>query len=253
MTVAKNRQRGLGLFGGRDRHPSKTITEYHLEDIISDEAIYIAPGAIVAGDVYAPRVVVAGLIYGFVVSLVVEIETGAEIWGDVYARQIQIARSAQLNGWVSTLNEDEYRALRQSDTELGLWMANRSDSSLNTLPEELHQNVQDTIASMPPGRVNVLRRLQLEIGAALVARAELEQAFEERVQEVAGESLSEAGRLRTQIASLTAEQNTKAEQLNQLQTRLQNREKELTDEKQALIEAQALIDQQVSRIEELDT
>ena len=253
MTVAEKQKRGFRLFGSRNRHPDQAITEYHLEDIRADEPIYIAPGAIVAGDIYAPRVVIAGLVCGFVVSLAVEMESGAEIWGDVYTSELHLDTAVKLNGWVSTLNREEYRALRQSDTELGLWIANRSDPTLNALPDELQQNVQDTIAAMPPGRVNVLRRLQLEIGMALVARTELEQGFEERVQEIAGESLSQASRLREQIAALTAEQTTQTERINQLQTRLQNRDKELADEKQKLIEAQALIDQQVSRLEEFET
>ncbi len=250
MTVAEKQKRGFRLFGGRNRHPAQTITDYHLEDIRADEPVYVAPGAIVAGDIYAPRVIIAGLVCGFVVSLAVELESRAEVWGDVYTSELRLDTAVKLNGWVSTINREEYRALRQSDTELGLWIANRSDPALNALPDEFQQNVQDTIAAMPPGRVNVLRRLQLEIGMALVARTELEQGFEERVQEIAGESLSQASRLREQIAALTAEQTTQTEQINQLQTRLQNRETELADEKKKLIEAQALIDQQVSQLEE---
>lgn len=253
MAVVDKPKRGFRLFGGRTQHPYQTITDYHLEDIRTDEPIYIAPGAIVAGDVYAPRVVVAGLVCGFVVSLAVELEAGAEIWGDVYTSQLRLDTAAQLNGWVSTLNKEEYRALRQSDAELTLWIANRSDAALNTLPDELHQNVQDTIAAMPPGRVNVLRRMQLEMGTALMARLEMEQAFEERVQEIAGESLNQTSRLQEQIATLTANQTARMEQINELQTRLQNRETELATEKQKLIEAQALIDQQVGRLEEFET
>jgi chromosome segregation ATPase len=252
MAVTTKPPRKFSLFGRRSAYPAYAITGYHLEDIRADEPVYIAPGAIVAGDVYAPQVVVGGLVYGFVVSLAVVLEAGAEVWGDVYAQALQLDTAVQLNGWVSTLNPEEYRALRQSETELSLWMSNRADATLHAVPDELQQSVQDTVTAMPPGRVNILRRLQRQIGAAILARGELEQAFENRVQEIAGEALAEAIRLREQIATLTAEQTTKTEQINQLQTRLQNRETELSGEKQKLLEAQAQIDQQMSRLEEYE-
>ncbi|RMG92878.1 MAG: polymer-forming cytoskeletal protein, partial [Chloroflexi bacterium] len=92
--------RALLPFGLKQRH----ITGYHVGDIHAPEHIIISQGATVVGDVIAPRVTIAGLLYGSIVAHKAQIQRGGQIWGDVYATDLRLKSGGKLNGWISTID-----------------------------------------------------------------------------------------------------------------------------------------------------
>jgi chromosome segregation ATPase len=210
------------------------VEDYHVGDIHSDTPVMIA--ATMAGNVLAPKVVVAGLLYGMVAALEVIVEGNGQVWGDVYAHSVRLEGGGKVHGWISTLDVEVYHSLRAGDTHL-------PDPALPPniqLPAELQSNRPDGDGAAGV-RYAMLRRLQVETATALVARAELEDSFENRVVEIAGESLSEATHLREQVSSSRSELLALTTRLEEAQERLQLREDQNTQQAKELATVRELL------------
>ncbi|HSH01317.1 MAG TPA: polymer-forming cytoskeletal protein, partial [Anaerolineae bacterium] len=206
-------------------------------DVRSEEPVYIAADGVVAGDVYAPKVIIAGTVHGYVISMEVSVEGGGQIWGDVYASLLLVETGGTVHGWFSSIDENSYLLLCRGD---------------EALPEEMlpmqrppalmggeHVTDDEAWLAQETGRVDILRRVRGEAAKALVARAELERAFEQRVEEMAGETMAEAARLRNDLTVAQADL-----------LEYDKRQKEL---EAALAERDALVAEQSQKIEQLST
>lgn len=196
------------------------VEEYHVGDIRSEKPVVVA--STVAGNILAPKVVVAGLLYGVVAALEVIVEENGQVWGDVYAHSVRLAAGGKVHGWISTLDKEIYQSLRNGDSHL----PDPSVPPNMQLPAELESSLNKGGDGEGPAgmRYTMLRRLQIETATALVARAELEESFENRVVEIAGESLAEASHLREQVATSRVEVSTLSTRLEEVEERLQLRE-----------------------------
>lgn len=253
MATWQKNQRGAGLFNwGRRAQEERLVDQYYAGRLHEPMPIRIGRDAAVAGDIIAPQVVVEGIVYGFIAAREVVVTATGEVWGDVYAISLEIAPRGQLNGWVSSLDEETYNAVQIHPEELPN-LFQRNGSSAKALPADLQAAVQEVQRAMPPDRLNILHRLQHQAATALVARAELESLFDERFDELAGETATEAARLRERMALLNTDQAGLRQKMVDLQAQLDVRNAELAQRGQALTAAQQAFERQVEALEELQT
>jgi chromosome segregation ATPase/cytoskeletal protein CcmA (bactofilin family) len=242
---------GAYLSGRRNWHD---IPGYHVGEVFSDVPVSVAATAAVAGDIIAPKVVVNGLVYGCIVAWEVAVMEEGQVWGDIHAAHLTVVAGGKVQGWTSTLTEENYQALLSGQITLdGLPRTGQPALLADLETRGLTSLLSDQTFSQPENRLELLRRLQAEAGAALAARAELEQQFESRVADAAGQAMAEATSLRQELA---ADQD----QLSGLQTRLEEIEATLQlAEQQAAVQADELsttcrqLEQQTQLVSELQT
>jgi chromosome segregation ATPase/cytoskeletal protein CcmA (bactofilin family) len=205
MTVlnTKPQSRGLITRAGalfRRRRNWLEIPGYHVGDIFSAEPVHVTATAAVAGDVVAPKVVVEGLLYGSVGAWEVAVAASGSIWGDIYAGAIEVEPGGKVQGWVSTVDEPTYQALLNGQSSLrALTAADEADLLADLEARGLSALLPNGSLVEPVNRLAILRRLQAEAGAAILARTELERNFDQRLSELADEALAEAATLRQDV------------------------------------------------------
>jgi cytoskeletal protein CcmA (bactofilin family)/chromosome segregation ATPase len=244
-----------GLFKALFRRGSRTLelTGYHAGDIDESRAVRVAPGAAAAGNIRAPEVLVEGLLVGSVLAEVVRVAPGGQIAGDVYAASITVEGGGQISGWVHTVSADECSSMRSNldAATPAAVITDGEESGSQLLPVALRQ---EWVAER--GRPDWLALLQLfraELSTALLARQELEQAFERRIDEVAGETrarlheveadLADSVALRRELAgkldSLEQDYDHQRQELEGVRSLLQQRVVALRAAERALAEAEA--------------
>ncbi len=228
----------------RWRRPER-IRGQQVGDVTTDRPVILERGAVLAGNIIAPKVVVAGLLYGYVVTRDVVVKEGGQVWGDIYAATWQIDAGGVVHGWSSTPDETVLSVLAQGESTMP---ARTMPAGL--LPPELAGEVEDR----PPdteGRLAMLHHLQAEIATALVSRAELEHNFEERLQELAGDAFAQLHYLQDEIEAERQELAETYARLNENQHLLQQREREIQKTREELAEARALLDEQAAGLQNL--
>ncbi len=195
------------------------IVGYHVEDIYADQPVAIQEGATLVGSVFAPRLVVAGLLTGSAVCHEIRVEKSGQVLGDVFTVSLSVIAGGNIQGWTSSVDEDEYAKL----TENG------------RLPDDHDLPGQENGHDLPEGQlltrneaqIEALHHLQTQAAMALAARAELEQDFQRRLTELAGESTSTIAHLKQELTDLRAELNTKQTQLDEAQEALRHRKSQV--------------------------
>lgn len=178
------------------------IIGHQVGDIHSDEPVTIGNGAVLVGNVRAPKVRVAGMLQGTAVTPELIIETTGQIWGDVFATRLQIEPGGVIQGWVSSPQADP--------TDAGI-------SAPPPLPPELAGQ-----AGLPrdDAQLEALHHLQAEAGAALAAHAELERQFETRLTEQAGDAFEKVETLTQELADTQNHLTESQEQLEQARAKM---------------------------------
>ena len=152
----------------------------------------------VAGNIVAPRVVVAGMLYGHVVTGEATVRSKGQVWGDIHACAVQVEAGGVVHGWLSKLTETQLAGLLAGELPVDDFLTLLPAVPAGALPAEIRSLVQ--VAESPPAgqteQLALLRFLQMETASALTARAELERKFEQRLAEVAGDTLSQARALK---------------------------------------------------------
>lgn len=174
------------------------IRQHTTQDIRADRPVFVEKGAVVAGNIIAPRVVVAGMLYGHVVTGEATVRPKGQVWGDIHACAVQVEAGGVVHGWLSELTEAQLAGLLAGELPLDDILTLLPDVPAGALPSEIRSLVQ--VAETPPAgqteQLALLRFLQMETASALTARAELERKFEQRLAEVAGDTLSQARALK---------------------------------------------------------
>lgn len=229
--IVRERQK-KGFFhrlGGMFRRSSGWLElhESHAEDVWSDVPVLVGEKGAVTGNVIAPKLVVEGVLYGFVVARDVVVRPGGQIWGDVHAKTFQIENSGRVFGWVSTSGETSYESFYDGDK----LVAQLPEPEPIQLPAQLYtpdgQSIDLVAAEDPAGqldRIALLRTLQGETAVALLARAELEENFEARVAEVAGDTLRLAQGLDDELAEARSRLSNTQAQLEEKGVEVRKRE-----------------------------
>jgi chromosome segregation ATPase/cytoskeletal protein CcmA (bactofilin family) len=268
MTALNNKPENQGLFRRagalfKGRRHWLEIPGYQVGDIVSAQPVHIAATAAVAGDVIAPKLVVAGLLFGSAGAWEVTVAQGGCIWGDVCAGAIQVEAGGRVHGWLSTLDEPGFQALLNGQSSLRTIATTDEAGILADL--EAH----GLAALLPAGpvvdpanRLAIMHRLQEEAGAAMAARRELEYAFDERLAELADQALSEAAALSQEVISIREKLSAAEEQLDEREIERQQQGQRiagyvdelaqvrdtLNENSVALAEATATLEQQAAEI-----
>ena len=181
----------------RRRPEVLVINDYHIGDIDSEKTVYVATGAAIAGNVTAPRVEVAGLVFGFVACDNLTVDDEGQIWGDTYTASLQLKQGGKINGWVCTLDQGTVELLRAGELalkDLPVGKPGMVPLALRSFLKDLEIEAEQIEASDAAGRVLVWRQLQSEAATALLARIELENSFERRIDENGARSGDGLGR-----------------------------------------------------------
>ncbi len=222
------------------------ISGYHVGDIQSeDKPILITTGATVVGDIFAPQVAVAGLLCGSVVTNHVAIEKTGQIWGDLFAQKFQLHPGGKIQGWVSTVDEETLTTMLQ----------NKDLSAEINTPDSLQLPENQNGSPLPTNRseleLTTYHQLQTEIAAAKAARAELEQSFDARLGEVAGESSSKITSLSNEVAVINSELTKTQATLTETKEALQQREAQIERQQNEIELSRHLIQEQSEKLDNL--
>jgi chromosome segregation ATPase len=135
----------------------------------------------------------------------------------VFTAAFYLEEGGKVHGWISSPDETTI-----TDTPGANGLEN---NDYLTLPDELEALVPDLTSlandeEERAGRVAIWRQLQAEATVAIMARLELEKSFGSRVDEVAGESLTESSRLRDEVSIFREERSALQEQIEVLEDQL---------------------------------
>ena len=195
---------------------------YHVGEIRTEFPVNIHNTATVVGNIYAPKIVVKGLLNGSAITKEIRVEEKGQIWGDVFTVTLTVEDGGKIQGWTSCVDESDYEAMTNN--------APTDDFELASidLVSETTQKGNTGILNRDEAPIETLQLLQAEVAAALSARAELEHDFEHRLKETYGESASTISTLKEQATSLRTELTGQKKQLDQTEETLR-RTKEQAD------------------------
>jgi chromosome segregation ATPase/cytoskeletal protein CcmA (bactofilin family) len=205
----------------REKETWVEISGYHVGEVRKTDPVLITAGSTLLGNIYAPRIIVDGLLSGSAYAYNIEVTETGQIWGDVFAVSLLVASGGKIQGWISIVDDDDYARLQENGALTNTTISQQWDTLVQPADSSLITNRNNS-------QTESLHLLQAEIAAILAARSEMEHDFEQRVGEVAGEA--------------TTKINTLSEQLSHTR-------QELTEQKAQLDQAQKILRQQASQIE----
>lgn len=220
------------------------VNGYRVGDLQLDEPIFVAAGASIVGNVIAPQLQIAGRIYGTAVAQETTILPTGQVWGDVYAGSLHIEPGGRIQGWICALDTASYRQMREAGVVAQL------DPGAYTPELPADGRSPAAVPLLSQSQINLIRQLQTEAATALAARRELEETFEKRLAEVAGDTAAQVTQLTDQLQRT---QQTIANLQRDLQNgrqELQTRDLQLERQGNELIIARQLLSE---RNQELDT
>ena len=247
MTVTNNNRNNRNILGffRRGERWREIPPGYRTGDIHSDIPIAILPESSVMGNVFAPKILVEGMLYGSAVALEVTIEAGGQIWGDVHSGRLQVEPGGKLQGWVSNLDADAYESIQVA----GLIPDEIDDHTIEF--SQLPAEVEIGRLARNGEQVDVLRRLQMESAAALAARDELERAFDKRLSETAGEATARAASLHEELSKLRLELTALREERDESREELRERTAQVERQANEIIMARDLLTERTEEFESL--
>ncbi|MCP4419461.1 MAG: hypothetical protein GY805_22850 [Chloroflexi bacterium] len=195
------------------------IAGYHVEDIHADQPVSIEEGATLVGNVYAPRLVVSGLLSGSAVCREIRVEKSGQVLGDVFTVSMTVISGGNVHGWISNVDESDYATMVKNGRLPDDNTISPNENGLD-LTEGQHPNRNEA-------QIEALHHLQSETAVALAARAELEQDFQRRLTELAGESTSTIASLKQELTELRTELATKQTQLDEAQEAVRHRKSQV--------------------------
>lgn len=259
--ATKNGRGFLSKWFSREQ-PWQEITGYYAGDVHSDQPVRITATGVIAGNVIAPKITVAGLLYGFTLSHDLIIQPGGQVWGDVYAVGCQVEPGGQLHGWVSSLSESEFGQFSENQGLIeGLPTVNQmvfpaGELQKVVLPSqvaELQQQWQEEMGRNGSGqnRLALLTHWQNETAVALVARTELENSFEQRLNEIAGDAFAQANNLNELSQTLRQEQQDIHQKLVETEEILSGREATISQQTDEIHHLRNQLDEQLLLLQQL--
>ena len=219
------------------------IVGYHVEDIHAEQPVAIQEGATLVGNVFAPRLVVAGLLTGSAVCREIRVEKSGQVLGDVFTVALTVISGGNVHGWISSVDEPDYANLAQNG---------RLPDDNTVSPYENGHDLPDShLINRNEAQIEALHHLQSETAVALAARAELEQDFERRLTELAGESSQTIVTLKQELTELRTELTTKQTQLDEAQEALRHRKSQVERQANELGIARDLMTEQSEELANL--
>ena len=158
------------------------VNYYHTGDINVQIPVYLAPTASVVGNITAPRVIIAGKLFGVIASDDVLVAQGGHVWGDIYTSEFVVEPEGKSFGWIITLDKGTVELLRSGDLKRSdLPQAGRYPVYSEFQKEQGIEENQQPI-HLEHQRF-IYHHFQAELAAAQMARIEIELTFEDRLAE----------------------------------------------------------------------
>lgn len=204
----------------RRRPEVLVVDDYHIGDIDAEKTVYVATGAAIAGNITAPKIEVAGLVYGFVACNELLVDVEGQLWGDAYTASLRLKQGGKANGWVCTLDEGTIDLLRSGELALRDLPSEKPGTiplALRSFLADREKELSEIDADGAAERVLVWRQLQSEAATALLARIELENTFEQRTDEMAREAVLGSATLLGELVQTQGELAVLQGRMEQLQ------------------------------------
>lgn len=205
----------------REKEEWLDVTGYLVEGLTTDKPVIIHAEATVVGHIVAPKVIVKGTITGSAYCHTLEVAEKGHILGDVYAVSLTVHPGGKVQGWMSSIDEADLARYRATGALI-------DESRLTAQTDKLADKLDTGFLTHNESEMEALHLLQVELAAALASRYEMEQDFEKRLTEMAGEAYGKINSLTEQLTAVRSE---------------------LTGQKRSLDETQETIRQQKTQIE----
>lgn len=242
MTVSNNKQNSRNLFSRFKRGQAwKEYAGYHVGDIHETQPIAIPAGSTVVGNIFAPQIMVLGLLSGSAIGKDVVISSGGAVWGDVYAIHFQLESGGKVRGWVHSISETELNDLLTAEPDLP--PIENGDSPIGLKTE--HKKILDR------DRLDALQQLQMETAVALAARTELEESFDQRLSEMAGEANNQLALIREELKATQSLLNATQDEADDTAKTLETRDSQFKRQSEELANTQDLLAQTTNALEKL--
>lgn len=242
-----------GLFKGLFRRGSRPVelTGYHAGDVVEGRTVRLVPGASAAGDIRAPEVIVEGLLYGCILAETVLVAAGGQVVGDVCATSVTIEEGGRISGWVHTPTADECALIQDGSlADVEAFTESTRQRAADLLPADLRDRA--LADSNHPEWVALLRMFQAELGTALLARDELAQAFERRVEEVAGDIRARLHQVEEDFERAKVELEESETDRSELAAKVAERDRDLEVQRRELDGVRALLQQRVATLRDVE-
>lgn len=222
------------------------VSGYHVGDVQSpDKPVLVTGGTAVVGSIFAPKVRIAGLVCGSIVTLNGIIAAGGQVWGDCFAARLELERGGKLQGWFSTIPAETAVTLideRQLPVDT-------TAPDLSTIPDGMVDPA--LLNRRDEAELAAYHQLLAELATALAARQELEKSFDRRLSEVAGEASSKVAELSEQLAAQKEQTTHTTAQLAEAEATLQSQLTQLNHQQEELSLSRDLIESQKRELAQL--
>lgn len=244
VTVDNGRRGGFLRLFRREREEVLTITGYLVDGLTSDKPVIVQTGATILGHIIAPKITVDGTVSGSVYGREIEIGHTGQIWGDVFAVVLQIQAGGKVQGWVSSIEEEDLQRFYTSGSLI-------DETRLISQTETIAPRIDTTFLTRNESQMETLHLLQAELATSLAARYEMEQDFEKRLAEMAGEAYGKINTLNDQLTAVRGELAGQKKQLDESQELIRHQKKQVERQSNELSIARDLMTDQNQELSDL--
>lgn len=228
----------------REKEPWLVVEGYLAQELRTEEPVHIKKDSTLLGNVIAPKIWVEGTLSGSAYAREVLVQKDGQIWGDVFAMSLNIAPGGIVQGWVSSITEEDLTRLKTSQSLI-------DETTLNSHVESLNEHVDNSHLTRNESQMESLHLLQMELAVTLAARYEMEQDFERRLAETAGEAYSKINTLSDQLTAVRTELTTQKKQLDDAQETVRQQKGQIDRQANELTVARDLMTDQNQELSEL--
>ncbi len=235
--------------GARSRLPfgrRRLKIEGHQEgDVWAEKPVTVTGDASIAGNIFAPRLTVAGSVYGSVVARELVVQAGGSVWGDVHAIVLRVEAGGHIAGMLGELDEERYQqvmvqgSLPPSFSEKDAGSGERSE--VGDQPSHGREELDE------------LRRLRSELSAALAAQAELRDKFDQKVAARVGETMIKSTELEKELTQSQADSATLNLQIDRLRQEGKSRDQLIAQLRATSAAADARLEAESERFQALQS
>lgn len=220
------------------------IDGYLVDSLRTEMPVRVKAGATFVGNIIAPKITVEGTVSGSVYGREIEVASNGQIWGDVLAISLHIASGGKVQGWVSSIDEADLERFRTSGIT-------PDTVNLTSQTETTNEKMDTGFLARSQSQMESLHLVQMELAATMAARRELEQDFEKRLTEMAGEAYGKIHALTDQLTAVRSELAQQKRLLDEAQETLRQQKTQVERQTNELSVARELMTDQNQELGEL--
>lgn len=228
----------------REKEEWLDVTGYLVEGLTTDKPVIIHTDGTVVGHIVAPKIIVRGTITGSAYCHSIEVAASGHILGDVYAVSLTIHPGGKVQGWLSSIDETDLARYRATGALI-------DETRLTAETDKLADKLDTSFLTHNPSEMEALHVLQLELATALASRYEMEQDFEKRLTEMAGEAYGKINALTEQLTAVRGELTSQKRGLDETQETIRQQKTQIDRQSNELTIARELMTDQNQELSEL--